>query len=98
MDKIKLNRLTENLYILSNRSKEKGNFNNQIYSSFHFTGFTNIKAVRNTLKRLNIFSVPPRLDGVKILDLGCNIGALSMECANRGADVTGLEYNEDHVI
>jgi SAM-dependent methyltransferase len=37
-----------------------------------------------------------RIDGLKILDLGCNLGFYSFSLARRGADVTGVELRSDY--
>lgn len=35
--------------------------------------------------------------GIKILDLGCGRGDLAIECARRGAVVTGIDYSKDGI-
>lgn len=35
--------------------------------------------------------IPPRLDGWRVLDVGCNAGFYSFELARRGADVMGID-------
>jgi len=40
----------------------------------------------------NLASLVRTEKGERLLDLGCGIGASAVECANRGAIVTGLDY------
>lgn len=70
--------------------------NGRLYGSYHLPGFTNEDAFRNTLERFHAFAVPERLDGLDVLDLGSNTGALSFEAARRGARrVHGVEFSHD---
>lgn len=70
-----------------------------LYGTYHFKGLDskNQNAMRNTLKRYNFFGIPKSLDGLNVLDLGSNTGALSLEASRRGASVFGLEYNQERV-
>lgn len=80
---------------LSNWSKNRGKQKDTIYASFHLPGLTYTNAYRNTLKRLNAVQIPPDLEGVKVLELGSNMGALSLQLAERGAHVTGIEFMQE---
>ncbi|MGQ9425472.1 TIGR04290 family methyltransferase [Gilvimarinus sp. F26214L] len=42
-------------------------------------------------------SLPSRLDGWSVLDIGCNAGFYSLELARRGADVTGIDSNPHYL-
>lgn len=68
-----------------------------IYSSFTLPGLKDMRAVRDTARRMDDFGVPARLQGAQVVDVGCNVGAVSMELARRGARVTGVEYRQDRV-
>jgi len=72
----------------------------RLYGTYHFNGLNkkNNKALRNTLKRYNLFGIPKDLSDYKILDLGSNTGALSLEASRRNVSyVLGLEYNMQRV-
>ncbi len=45
--------------------------------------------------RLQQFNLPSDLAGSKVLDIGCNIGAISLECKKRDAEVVGLDYKDN---
>lgn len=68
-----------------------------IYTSFTLPELDDMLAVRDTRQRFADFGVPEFLSGKLVLDVGCNVGAVSMEFARRGANVTGVEYREDRV-
>lgn len=68
-----------------------------IYSTFTLPGLDDMEAVRDTRKRFDDFGVPERLDGKMVIDVGCNVGAVAMEFARRGAFVKGVEYRHDRV-
>lgn len=70
---------------------------NGIYSTFTIPSLSRLAAVRNTEKRLRDFGVPEDLRGKTAIDVGCNVGAIALELARRGATVDGVEYNEDRV-
>ena len=40
--------------------------------------------------------LPDNLEGMRILDIGCNAGLYSIECALLGAEVIGIERNEPY--
>jgi tRNA (mo5U34)-methyltransferase len=41
--------------------------------------------------------LPSNLTGYKVLDIGCNAGFYSVECAKRGADVTAIDIDEKYL-
>jgi len=41
--------------------------------------------------------LPERLDGVRVLELGCGLGLPSLVAAARGADVTAIDWADDAV-
>jgi 2-polyprenyl-3-methyl-5-hydroxy-6-metoxy-1,4-benzoquinol methylase len=45
-------------------------------------------------KYLRHFRLPPRLDGMSVLDVGTAAGYLALECARRGANVTAIDLWE----
>lgn len=68
-----------------------------IYTSFTVPGLDHIRAVRDTKQRFADFAIPEDLKGKTAIDVGCNVGAVSLELARRGAKVFGVEYREDRV-
>jgi 2-polyprenyl-3-methyl-5-hydroxy-6-metoxy-1,4-benzoquinol methylase len=42
--------------------------------------------------------LPPALDGVRVLHLGCGAGELSLELAGRGAVIIGVDPSREHVL
>lgn len=42
-------------------------------------------------------AIPQRLDGWRVLDVGCNAGFYSFELARRGAQVTGIDVDEHYL-
>lgn len=63
----------------------------RVYGSIHFPDFS-VSGRRHTPARFDRFGLD-RLDGKTVLDIGANTGAISFECARRGAARTrGLEY------
>lgn len=52
----------------------------------------NIVGRMNTPEEFDKIGLPRHLDGLSVLDIGCNTGAFMIECINRGAEVcTGIE-------
>ncbi len=47
--------------------------------------------------RFDVFDLPANMAGQSVLDIGCNLGAISLECRQRGARVRGLDYNAELV-
>jgi len=68
-----------------------------IYSTITIDGFDDMPALRDTMKRFSDFNIPKSLEGLTVMDVGSNVGALSFEAARRGASVVGLEYRRDRV-
>lgn len=68
-----------------------------IYTSFTIPGLDDMLAVRDTAQRFRDFAIPDDLSGKRVIDVGCNVGAVSLEFARRGARVVGLEYRDDRV-
>ena len=68
-----------------------------IYTSFTVPGLDDMLAVRDTAQRFRDFAIPDQLVNKTVLDVGCNVGAVSLEFARRGAEVVGVEYREDRV-
>ena len=42
-------------------------------------------------------ALPERLDGVRVVDLGCGLGVAALAAAARGAEVTALDWSADAV-
>lgn len=66
-------------------------------SCLGFKEFKKFKGKRphvRVLKFLNLINIKK---GTRILDLGCGRGDLAIECARRGAKVTGIDYSEDGI-
>ncbi len=42
-------------------------------------------------------ALPPRLDGLRIVELGCGLGVPSLTAAARGAEVTALDWAQDAI-
>ena len=43
--------------------------------------------------RWEFFGLPEDMSGVRVLDIGCNVGEVSFECHKRGADVVGVDFD-----
>lgn len=68
-----------------------------IYCSFTLPGLEDMLAVRDTKQRFADSEIPIDLDGVSVIDVGSNVGAIALEFARRGAMVVGVEYRDDRV-
>lgn len=90
-----LKSMMDELPRLSNAGNRPASPRKLIYGSFHHSLFTNTEANRNTMFRMNRCAVPGNLKGVKVLELASNVGAISLELARRGAEVTGIEYDKE---
>jgi len=70
----------------------------QPYQSYFMEGEGYIKGSRDTLYRFDQMSMPNILTGALVLDLGSQLGAMSVEASRRGAKkVLGLEYENDFI-
>ena len=87
------NKLIEKARMLSGPLK---NPTGRLYGSYHLPGFK-ASGDRDTIKRFNYFGIPKNLSKFRVLDIGSNTGALSIEAARRGATVYGLEFNKERV-
>jgi magnesium-protoporphyrin O-methyltransferase len=52
-----------------------------------------VRAGRDEMRRTLLSWLPKDLHGVRILDAGCGTGALSVEAANRGAEVVAVDLS-----
>lgn len=53
---------------------------------------------RDTLYRFNTMGIEKDLSGKSVVDFGCNLGSIAMECYNRGArPVIGFDYETDYI-
>ena len=70
----------------------------KVYGSFHFPWFTITDNVqRDTLERYDMFKIVS-FKGYKVLDLGCNTGAMSFRAKQMGASsVVSVDYNVDNI-
>ena len=68
-----------------------------LYTSFTLPGLDDMPAVRDTRRRLDDFGVPGDLSGKTVIDVGANVGAVSLELARRGAMVTAVEFRQDRL-
>ena len=68
----------------------------QNYQSYWLSGQGYQPGSRDTLYRYSVMNLPQFFTGLSILDLGSQIGAMSIEAVRRGASkVLGLEYEKD---
>ena len=56
-----------------------------------------VRAGRDRMRATLLSYLPDDLTGWRILDAGCGAGHLSVELANRGADVTGVDLAADMI-
>jgi magnesium-protoporphyrin O-methyltransferase len=54
---------------------------------------TTVRAGRDRMRAAMLSKLPGNLEGWRILDAGCGAGAMSVELARRGADVTGIDLS-----
>lgn len=52
-----------------------------------------VREGRDEMRSLLLGWLPPDLHGVRLLDAGCGTGALAVEAAKRGADVTAVDLS-----
>lgn len=92
--------LRKRIEILSGAGKRgfPGRRRRGIYTSWTLPGLDDIKALRDTDRRFDDFSISTDLSGLTAIDVGSNVGAFAVELARRGAAVTGIEYCVDRVI
>lgn len=56
---------------------------------------TSVRAGRDAMRSALLSRLPPKLDGVRVLDAGCGTGALAVALARRGADVTAVDLSDN---
>lgn len=56
---------------------------------YHSVPELGIKGARDNVHRLGRLDLPQDMSGLFVLDIGCNLGTLSVECAKRGANPVG---------
>ena len=56
-----------------------------------------VRAGRDEMRATMLSYLPDDLSGWRILDAGCGSGAMSVELANRGADVLGIDLSPEIV-
>ncbi len=93
----RLKELADRLQKIAGSLKTEKAKNAPIYGSFHLPGFEIDNTLRNTLARMNKCAIPRKLNGLRVLELASNVGALSFELARRGATTVGIEYRADRV-
>jgi magnesium-protoporphyrin O-methyltransferase len=54
---------------------------------------TTVRAGRERMRAAMLSMLPDNLHGWRILDAGCGTGAMAVELARRGADVTGIDLS-----
>jgi len=70
----------------------------QNYQSYWIGGDT-ISGSRDTYKRVEIMGIDKGLAGKSLLDLGCNLGAICLECADSQGShpIMGVDYEKDYI-
>ncbi|MCK9371456.1 hypothetical protein M0R04_16190, partial [Candidatus Dojkabacteria bacterium] len=67
----------------------------QPYQSYFIDG-DYVKGTRDTLYRFDKMDLPKNFTGISLIDLGAQLGAMSIEAYRRGArNILGLEYEND---
>lgn len=95
---ITIQEIRESLTALSGSGKKVvSTRRNGLYTSMTLPGLNDMLAVRDTLRRFADFGVPPTMNSLRVIDVGCNVGGMAFEFAQRGAFVTGVEYRADRV-
>lgn len=95
-----LDRLRAELYRVTGYLPNK-NFSKQgeLYQSIPWLGIEDSTAQRQTYRRAEAFGLTELVKGAPVLDLGCNLGAMSIVCAEAGAAaVTGVELDRGRVL
>ncbi len=89
-------RLRDRARLVSGPGRHGGTRDGRPYQSFSHPLFSLSDAQRDTARRIDAWGVD--LTGRSVLDLGSNIGAVSLACIQRGAaSVTGIEGDSDRV-
>jgi SAM-dependent methyltransferase len=69
----------------------------QNYESYRL-GTEIIEGSRDTLKRMKLMGIEEDLTDKTVLDLGCNLGAICIECKDCNADIImGVDYEADYI-
>lgn len=90
--------LIQRLHIITSpRKSHMRSHKKNLYASLTVPGFDHIPARRDTLLRAGLLKLPKDMSGETVVELGSNCGSMAFLCAQRGASVTGYEYNQERV-
>ena len=64
----------------------------------YFIGSEYVPGSRDTLSRMKLMNIPENMERLSVLDIGCNLGSIAMECYRRGArKITGIDSEKDYI-